>query len=66
MGARNSSYFYGGNMEEQFKIIIDKNGHIHVWSNGIKQRNITKIKLEASTESVPTIEIKKDILPRYD
>lgn len=53
-------------MEEQFKIIIDKNGHIHVWSNGIKQRNITKIKLEASTESVPTIEIKKDILPRYD
>ena len=24
-------------MEEQLKIIIDKNGHIHVWNDGVEQ-----------------------------
>ncbi len=50
---------------EQVKIIVDKEGHTHLWINGQKIKYITKIKFEVNkdTADIPTLEIKKDFLP---
>lgn len=49
-------------MKEQLKIIVDEKGYTHVWVNGIKQKNITKICFEVRPTSpyLPHLILERD------